>query len=32
MQRLVPDPIRQDVFIPDGIEIRIEDLSVSFPG
>lgn len=31
MQRLVPDPIRQDVFIPDGIEIRLEDVSVSFP-
>ena len=31
MQRLVPDPNRHDVLVPDGVEIRIEDLSISFP-
>ncbi len=31
MQRLVPDPNRQNVLVPDGVEIRIEDLSISFP-
>jgi NitT/TauT family transport system ATP-binding protein len=31
MQRLVPDAHRKNVLVPDGIEIRIEDLSISFP-